>query len=204
MLIGIIKYTFMYSTHTPDSVLLDKLKKYDSSAFDYLFRKYSGRLFNFALSTLYNKALAEDIVQSAFLYVWEHREDIDVNKNFSAYLYTITKNMIYRQTERKLLAYKYEEYVKSNESEEDPTPEKTIDAKSLEALIMELINQLPEARRNVFLLSRQKQMSNKEIAELLDISEKTVDTQIRRSLDFLRRNLGDELTVLALLSLSLA
>ncbi len=184
-----------------DILTLTSLKQGSTKAFETIFKKCNAKVYNFVLSTLYDKNLAEDVTQAIFLSIWEHRENIDPQKNFESYLFKTARNMVYRQTEKMLLAYRYEEHIKMNISEEDFSPEENLEASSLEELIMELINKLPEARRKIFLLSLKGELSNKEIAEQLFISEKTVETQIRRSLEFVRGKLKNHITMIYLLSL---
>ena len=189
------------NTANIDIQTLNRLKQGEEKAFETVFKKYNAKVYNFVLSTLYNKNLAEDITQAIFLSVWEHRKNIDSQKNFESYLFKISRNMVYRQTEKMLLAYRYEEHIKMNASEEDFSLEENIEANSLEELIMELINKLPEARRKIFLLSLKGELSNREIAEQLSISEKTVETQIRRSLEYVRKKLKTHITMVYFLSL---
>lgn len=172
-----------------DNDILYRLTKGDSDAFEAIFWKYNDRVYSFILSTLFDKTLAQDLTQNVFLSVWEHRATIDISKNFSSYIYTIAQNMVYRQTEKKLLASRYAEYVQKFQSVDEMSTEEAIDYQFLEKLITELIDQLPPSRREIFLLSRRNGMSNKEIAQKLSISEKTVENQITHSIHFLKKRL---------------
>ncbi|MDR0547514.1 MAG: RNA polymerase sigma-70 factor [Dysgonamonadaceae bacterium] len=182
-----------------DINILKALKEGDVNAFEAIFQKYNAKIYHFAAATLYDKTLAEDITQNVFLSLWEHRQTIDPEKNFSAYLYTIAKNMVFRETEKMFLAFRYEEILKTRFREEDNSDEANIDAQSLEELILQLINQLPEARKKVFLLRFKSDLSNKEIAQTLSISEENVEMQVRRSLDYIRKHLHKHVTVMALM-----
>jgi RNA polymerase sigma-70 factor (ECF subfamily) len=98
-----------------------------------------------------------------------------------------------------LMNFRYEEYLKTHFCKEDYQTEEKTDANSLEELIIQLIKKLPEARKKVFILHFTKDLSNKEIAATLSISEKNVEMQIRRSLDYIRRNLKNYIAAIALL-----
>jgi RNA polymerase sigma-70 factor (ECF subfamily) len=172
-----------------DTELLYALKQGNKSAFETVFRKYNAKIYHFAENTLYNKTLAEDITQNVFLAVWEHRQEIVPERNFSAYLYVIAKNMIFRETEKMVLSYRYENYIHINQNEKDYSTEEAIDAGMLKETILRLAGRLPEARKKIFCLHFIEDLSNKEIAERLSISEKNVGTQIRRSLDYIRKHL---------------
>jgi len=113
-------------------------------------------------------------------------------KNFQSYLFTIAKNAVYRETEKRILAYRYEEYIKKERpTDADFSTEETIDADLLEETILRLIDKLPEARRKIFLLHFVEKLSNREIAEKLSISEENVEMQVRRSRDYLRKYLKE-------------
>jgi RNA polymerase sigma-70 factor (ECF subfamily) len=178
----------MLNYYEIDIKTLYSLKQGNENAFEAVFRKYNAKIYHFALNTLHDKCLAEDVTQNVFLALWEHRQDIVPQKNFQAYLYTIAKNLIYRETEKKLLAFRYEDLVsQAHPQEEDFSTEETIDAGSLETLILQLIEQLPEARKKIFRLHFTEDLSNKEIAQKLSISEENVEMQIKRSLNFIRQ-----------------
>jgi len=192
----------MKNAYSIDMKTLQRLKTGDVDAFEYIFRTYNGKVYRFALAVLFDKSLAEDITQSVFLSVWEHRQEIDAEKNFQAYLYTIAKNRVYRETEKRLLASGYEEREKIlHPSEADFSTQQTIDADLLEETILRLIDKLPEARRKIFLLHFKEDLNNKEIAKRLSISEKNVEMQVRRSREYLRRHLKDYIAFVALLYL---
>jgi len=183
-----------------DTTILHRLKIGEWDAFEHIFQKYKGKIFHFVGKILCDKHLAEDITQNVFLSVWEHRQNIIPEKNFQAYLYTIAKNLVYRETEKKILASNYEEHIKQNHfNEEDFSTEQTIEANLLEETILHLINKLPEARRKIFLLHFMEDLSNKEIAKQLSISEENVEMQVRRSRDYLRKHLKDSITLSAFL-----
>ncbi|MDR2809030.1 MAG: RNA polymerase sigma-70 factor [Tannerellaceae bacterium] len=182
-----------------DVKTLEALKQGDTKAFEIVYQTYKAKIYNFVSDALYDKNVAKDITQNVFLAVWEHRADILPNSNFKSYLFTIAKNLVYRQTEKMLLAVRYEDYIRLHNSEEDNSLEEKIDANSLETLIAKLIEQLPAARRKIFLLRFKKGLSNKEIVEHLSVSEGTVEKQINRSLTYIRKHLKDYINLIAML-----
>lgn len=170
------------------SNLLRLLQKGDEKAFEYLFHHYYNQIYTFVLNTLFNKTFAEDIAQSVFISLWEKREMIDPEANIAPLLYTIARNHVYRQTEQLLLKYRYEQYQQENMYESTDI-EEDVNSRFLENILSGFIEKLPSERRRIFLMSRKENLSNKEIASRLDISEKTVETQIRRSLIFLKEKM---------------
>jgi RNA polymerase sigma-70 factor (ECF subfamily) len=181
-----------------DIKTLESLKQGDVKAFEAVYRTYKAKIYNFVLDTLYDKSTAKDITQNVFLSVWEHRGEIRPGNDFQSYLFTIAKNMVYRQTEKKLLAVRYEDYIRTYGSGKDNSLEEKIDVESLEAFIDTLIEQLPEARRKIFLLRFKEELSNKEIATNLSLSEVNVEKQIYRSLSHIRERLKDYMAVIVM------
>ena len=170
-----------------DLKTLESLKESNVKAFESIYRTYKGKIYNFVLGVLYDKSMAKDLTQNVFLSVCEHRKEIRPECNFQYYLFTIARNMVYRQTEKMLLAVRYEDYIREHSSEEDHSLEEKIDADSLETLILKLADQLPESRKQIFLLRFKSELSNKEIAATLSVSEGTVEKQISRSLAHIRK-----------------
>lgn len=191
-----------HTVKTVSKDILIRLKNGDKTAFESVYWTYNSYIFNFISSLLYDKSLAEDLTQNVFLKIWEKHETIDPSQAFNAYLFTIARNLVYKDSESRLL-FETATVVLSRQSfESDSLMEEKIEAESLREYIDSLIEQLPPARKNIFQLSRQKHLSNKEIAEKLSLSEKTVETQLYRALQFLKQRLSSD-NLLAILLLLL-
>ena len=186
-----------------DATVLRRLKEGDETAFESIYWKYNSHVFNFINSLLYDRVLSEDITQSVFMKIWERRESIDLDKGFDAYLFTIARKMVYKETENRLLSESAFYALSQQQTNEDFLMEEKIDADSLRLYIDNLIEQLPLSRKEIFKLSRREHLSNKEIAARLSISEKTVETQLYRSLRFLKEKLSND-HLLAILLVVLA
>lgn len=180
-----------------NSRVLQLLSEGDEKAFEQIFQFYYNRVYTFILNTLFDKTFAEDITQTVFITLWEKRNTIDPEKDIAPLLYTIAKNHVYRQTEQLLRKYKYEQ-TQQEMIQGWNNPEEVVNNHFLEEILSELIEKLPSARRRIFLLSRKENLSNKDIADRLHISEKTVDTQIRRALAFLKEQMKKYLMFLYL------
>ena len=172
----------------PKNILL-RLSNDDEKAFEFIYWKYNAHVYNFANSLLYSPKIAQDITQNVFLKIWEKRHEINPEQNFNAYLFTIARNMVYKETEQKLLAEQSLRQLQEEEDVLDMSTIQTLDYHFTEELCRSLVEELPPARREIFKLSRFERLSNKEIALRLSISERTVETQLYRATRFLKRKL---------------
>ena len=113
----------------------------------------------------------------------------EMEDNFKGLLFIITRNLIFNQ-HRKSLNEDFYKMTVISAMESSYDIEEEIEAKNLSDYIDLLINELPPRRREIFNLSRKENKSYKEIAELLHISEKTIENQISEALKYLRKNIS--------------
>ncbi|WP_455638639.1 RNA polymerase sigma-70 factor [Parabacteroides sp.] len=173
-----------------ESQHINQLKKGDILSFEYLYNCWSGKLYNFVMRISRGDGyLAEEIVQYVFIKVWENHESLDPDKSFGAYLCTIAKNQLVNIYQHRMQEYLYQEKTTASEQSENTT-EKEVDYHLLEEYINTLIEQLPPARKEIFMLSRRSLLTNKEIAEKLHVSENTVESQITKAISFLRSKIN--------------
>ena len=165
---------------------LQLLKEGNKNAFEALYRAYNARIYNFVLSMIGDAGVTQDI----FLQIWEKRLNIDLEGNLGGYLFKISQNMVYHYVRRELLLQNYVDKLSNESADESVEIDEELDYLFLEEYILKLLEELPPARREVFMLYWKSGLNYREIAEQLDISEKTVATQVHRSLDFLRDKLG--------------
>lgn len=172
--------------HT-EKELVKKLKEGDSFAFEVLFYKYRNKVKGFAVKIVPTQVDPEEIVQEVFVKLWLKKESIDPTKDFQAYLFMIAKNLVLDHLKsavnRRLyfVGEQIQHDLLMDETEENQPVE------DMEARLQKLIDQIPERRREIFFLSRFEGLSYRQIAERLNISENTVDSQIRNALAFLRK-----------------
>jgi len=185
--------------YTKDQIILTALKNGDVSAFDKVYYKYHKKLFAYSLKFIKNHADIEDLIQKIFVIIWEKRENINPEKSFNNYLFTIVRNEIYDFLKRKIFTAYYNDQILSDieETNEDTETKKVIE------MVYDLIEKMPERRRQIFLMSRDDGLTYKQIAEKLGISENTVDTQIRNALNYLRTELPEQLKSSSLSSINL-
>jgi len=166
------------------------LKEGQKKAFEIIYRFYNGGVYHFIYAIIKDTNIAQDLTQDVFLIIWNRKEDIDSNANFEGYLFKIARNIVYHYVKRELLLQNYIEKKSKEKDSEDSEVEDDLDNNFLEEYIMKLISELPESRKMIFLLYWKTDMNYKEIAVKLSISEKTVSTQVQRSLHFLRTRIG--------------
>jgi RNA polymerase sigma-70 factor (ECF subfamily) len=179
-----------------EQLLIKKLIKGDTNAFDLLFDRYSRKIYGFALRYLKSEVNAEGVVQDVFLYIWNSRKNIRTDTNFRSYLFTITINLIKKVFRRE--AYQLRFIEESSSPKVDSSVDEQLEYASLLEEVDKLIDKLPERRRNIFIKSRKLSMSSKEIARELGITAGTVDNQISEALKFLRTRIDTEMLLLLL------
>lgn len=178
-----------------DKALITALKDGDIKAFDKVYYRYHKKLYAFSLRFLRNRADVEDLIQKIFVIIWEKREQVNPDKSFNNYIFTIIRNEIYDLLKKKAITEYYNDQILGDIEQTDDD----IEMKRLVEVIYTLIENIPERRRQIFLMNRDLGMSYKQIAEKLGISENTVDTQIRHSLNYLRSELPKHMNSLTLL-----
>jgi RNA polymerase sigma-70 factor (ECF subfamily) len=131
---------------------------------------------------------ADEIVNDTFLVIWEKREEVLLDATIKSYLYTIVRNKSLNFLKKK----KLDEVTLDNEFE-IASPHisaiEHIQAKETEKAIFEIIEKLPPKCKQIFVLSRKEHMNNKEIAELLELSEKTIENQITIAIRIIKESL---------------
>ena len=170
--------------------LLTELKNGSFQAFERLYKMYSGKLYNFIMRiSSGNQYMAEEVVQSAFIRVWEVRERVEPESSFISFLCTIAKNLLMNMYQRQTVEYVYNEYLKNTGVDRDSQTEESIDLRFLNEYIDSLAEELPAQRKKIFILSKRQNYTNKEIAEMMGISESTVATQLSLAVKFMREQL---------------
>lgn len=178
----------MYSTAIlcDERSLVIRLIAGDEDAFCELYAAYKNRLIYFAMRFLKSREYAEDIFQDTFTVIWEGRRFINPDASFSSYLYTIVRNRILNQLRELTSEDKLKEHILAQAIDYNNDTTNEILAKDLQGLISHALQQLTPRQREIFNMSREEQMSHKEIAEALNISINTVQEHISTSLRVLR------------------
>lgn len=182
-----------------DQILIEQLNASSMEAFSALYDKYAGMVFNFTRSILKDAAICEDITQSCFGLMWSRRETISPDGNVPAWLYVVARNAVFKEVRRQVTASKYLDYLSNRDEAETQESELTNgDTSVILAEAEAAIDALPESRRKIYKM-RFIDGSVHEISERLDISPKTVETQIARAKNAIRQRISELLTLAVLL-----
>ncbi|WP_285054515.1 RNA polymerase sigma factor [Pedobacter ginsengisoli] len=173
-----------------DQELIVLLKQGDHAAFTEIFNRYDRLLFIYAYKKLKDKEAAKDIVQDVFIVLWSARQNWEMKGSLVSYLYAAVRNKALNVFRDKAIGDKYLASLGDFINNGAATTDHLVREKEISSLIEQEISALPEKMRLVFTLRKHHFMSNKEIAEQLDISEQTVETHMKRALKTLRLRLG--------------
>jgi RNA polymerase sigma-70 factor (ECF subfamily) len=180
-------------TRQEENKLFERINKSDEKAFEILFHKYYGILCSFASKLIHDHVAAEEIVQDFFVKLWEKRQKISIETSVKNYFFRSVKNLCINYIQHNKTKIKYAQTllseVENNLSDDSNYPEVDLFEK-----IEENINSLPEKRREIFRLSRQEGLKYHEIAQKLNISIKTVETQMSLAIKTLRDKLKNYTT----------
>lgn len=186
-----------YSKHS-DYELASLLKKGDHRAFTEIYHRYKGVLYLHALKLLKDEDEAQDVIHELYTSLWNKSNDFNLEIPLRAYLYRGVKNRIFDIfSHQKIRASYIEKFAEVLDHGEWVT-DKKIREKELIAAIEAGLDLLPPKMREVFEMSRFANMSHKEIGRELNISDKTVKTQVHNALQILRLKINSFLGVLLL------
>jgi len=177
--------------HLSDNELTDLLRSGSRDAFTEIYKRYWSLIYCHMYKMLRDKASTEDAVQEIFSKLWLKREEINADANLKGYLYVNARNRVFNLIEQRKVRQDYLTAISSYLSEVNLDTLQQLDERQLaDALDLE-VSLLPAKMREIFELSRKGNLSHKEIAEHLDISDHTVKKQIQNALKILKPRLRD-------------
>lgn len=172
-----------------DEELLELFEQDNVLAFEEIYNRYWLKLYSSAFKRLKDREAAQEIVQEFFTTFWINRSRIKIRSTLQGYLFSSIRYLVLNFKRAEHVRASYAEILVIVNNKTQNSTEEYIGYKELKDCIDTGINQLPPKCRSVFELSRQQYKSNKEIAQLLDISEKTVENHISRAIRQLRVNI---------------
>lgn len=175
--------------------LIQRLNNNDELALASIYNEYWEIMYLGAYNLVKNKQVSEDIVQDVFVNIWKKRGDLEIKVSLRSYLYTSTIYKTYDYFRKNKSAIRVDLLENFNERVQNSNPETKLMDKELQDYLEAVINELPEKCRVVYNLSRNEQLSHKEIAGKLNISTRTVEGHITKALKVLRKSLSSISTI---------
>lgn len=178
--------------------LVSKIRLGDEKVFEYIKKEWGQKLRIFARSYVRLNGVSEDLVQDTFIKFWEARRTFENEKMIAPYLFTILRNKCLDYLKHKVVEQKFNDITTENYNYwlaniyalEDPSIS-IITENQIKKALFDAINKMPQLRREIFIMSRFKDMKNQEVAEEMGVSVKTVEYHMTKAISFLREELKD-------------
>jgi RNA polymerase sigma-70 factor (ECF subfamily) len=186
--------------------IFQKIISGDEPSFEKVYRFYYPRLNYFARQYLFDSESAKNIVQDVFTELWDKRQTLQENTNLNAWLFTVTRNKSLKIISQLKSQQNYDNYVKARQLDVNYKSLADFDTsrlvfEELQSQIQASLEKLSPSCRKVFEMSRFEDKKNREIAEELNLSIKTVEAQISKALKTLKTDLHDYLPLFYILFL---
>jgi RNA polymerase sigma-70 factor (family 1) len=166
-----------------DDELINFIKNDDRASFNEIYRRYWQKLYLYSKNILNESELCEDILQEIFTDLWIRRHRLDI-KNLSAFLYQGVKFQIFnhfrKSKNKKRLLEQLSDFQPDTDIHSD------LESEELNFYYNQFISKLPHKQNLVYRLSREKELSNAEIANELGLSLQTVKNEISRAIKYIR------------------
>ena len=184
-----------------DEQLFNLIENGDKIAFTEAYNKYHRLLYSVSYRYLMDKEKAEEAVQYVFVRLWEYRSDLNIGISLKNYLFTMTKNYVLNviRNENSAIEKHYELAQRASEFADDFV-EKFENRERMD-IFYKALDKLPEQKREICLLKVREELSNKEIAERMNLSVNTIKTHYSEALKLLRIHLKKMLMIILFLIL---
>jgi len=175
--------------------LITGLREGDQKVFDKIFNAFYAPLCRYCLSMVHDQFVAEEIVQDLFCKIWIRRNELEIETSLKAYLYRAVFNHSLNYLNHLKIEDNYRQYIGFQVISTNNPPHEMLEEKDIQRILSLAIMKMPEKRRKIFEMSRIHNMKYDEIAQKLNISVKTVESQISNALQYLRKVLSEVLGV---------
>lgn len=180
-----------------DFFIVRKIKEGDITVFEQVFRRYYSPLCLYAAGITGRSDIAEEIIQDLFYVLWRDRESLQIFTSLNGYLYSAVRNRSLQYCEYRGVRDRHKDKAYSESTEiSDSTPEEQLEYKELEELINKTLGKMPERRLRIFKMQRFEGKKYAEIANLLSISIKTVEAEMTKALQLLRKEIENYTQIL--------
>lgn len=170
--------------------LIAGLREGNKKVFEDIFHAYYAPLCRYCTYLVFDSEVAEEIVQDLFCKLWVKREALEIETSLKAYLYRAVLNHSINYLNHLKIREKHRQYVGFQVHGSLENPYECLEEKDIQRMLILALLKMPEKRRIIFEMSRQQGMKYSEIAEKLKISVKTVESQMSKALEYLRKVLS--------------
>jgi RNA polymerase sigma-70 factor (ECF subfamily) len=179
----------VYVSAVNEKDLITRLNESDRDAFAQLYQLYSGRVLGYLIRLVKSDLYAAELLQDAFIKLWNNRENIDPNRSFRSYLFRIAENNVYDFFRKAARDKELQAAIIENSRELYQHVEESLFTKENEQILQKAINLLPPKRRQVFQLIKIEERSYDEVSALLNVSVSTINDHIVKATKSIRENL---------------
>lgn len=177
----------IHTSSEKDLVML--LNEGNEAAFEELYHCYSNRLLGFLIKLIKSETVAAEILQEAFIKIWNNRQKINPEQSFRSYLFHIAENLVYDFFRKAARDKKLEAALINNACGEYSHVEESVCNKEEVQLLQDAIDALPSKRRQVFQLVKMEERSYEEVSELLHVSTSTINDHVVKATKSIRKNI---------------
>ena len=187
-----------------DGPLIVKLKNGDSSSFEVIYKSHYRRIFHFALQYLHDEEVCSNIIQDVFSSLWDNKEKLLTETNLNAWLFTVTKNRCLKyirdlKSEERHLGNLAEQRMSLIHDALNSLDTSPMAFQEIEKIVQQTLDSLTPQCRRAFEMSRFEGKKYTEIADEMQIAQKTVETHISNALKIFRTTLKDYLPLVIFL-----
>ncbi len=177
---------------------MSELPADNEAVFEILYKKYFRELHAYAFTFSKDWDVAEEIVQTTFMKLWEKNETIEVGASIKSYLYMSVYHSSLNYLRGQKVQQQYETKTAHLMKDQSHDATQKLAMNELEIFLQKALSKLPEKCRAIFHLSRFEELKYQEIADQLNISIKTVETHMGKALRILRKEMKEFLPIIAL------
>lgn len=166
--------------------LIQGLKEGNQDSFKKIFILFERKLYHFVLSITKSPYISEEIVQEVFIRVWNKRELVDPSRSFDSYLFTMTRNLTYNYLRDASRRQSIRNELWINITIQNKQADSDLIFEEHKEIVEAIVQNLPQQKRSIYRLSRQEGKSNSEIADILNISPKTVKNHLWKTMRIIK------------------
>lgn len=166
--------------------LLIQLREGAETAFNALYNAYSRPIWLRILRLVKEKDIADELLQEVFINIWKNRQQIDPEKSFKAFIYTVAQNLVYNYFRKNASDSNLLQNLLLQSPQHYMNVEQLMEEKELRKLLDDAINQLSPQRKRAFILCKVEGRSYEEASKIMGVSVATINSHITQSLQFLK------------------